>query len=128
MTPLSTHRGQRWRRALRCEPLETRNLLAALWRNPVDSLDVDGDGSLSALDALPIVWDEPAVATSSSAKIADFLKEGLTVAETNGERKQGDALSGERRTERGIGEQAVDTEFHRHAAPGAASVSAKQSG
>ena len=44
MTPLSTHRGQRWRRALRCEPLETRNLLAALWRNPVDSLDVDGDG------------------------------------------------------------------------------------
>jgi isoquinoline 1-oxidoreductase beta subunit len=45
-----------------------------------------------ALDALPIVWDEPAVATSSSAKIADFLKEGLTVAETNGERKQGDAL------------------------------------
>ena len=45
-----------------------------------------------ALDALPIVWDEPAVATSSSAKIADFLKEGLTVPETNGERKQGDAL------------------------------------
>ena len=45
-----------------------------------------------ALDALPIVWDEPAVATSSDAKIANFLKEGLTIAETNGERKNGDAL------------------------------------
>ncbi len=45
-----------------------------------------------ALDALPIVWDEPAVASSSDAKIADFLKAGLTIAETNGERKSGDAL------------------------------------
>ena len=45
-----------------------------------------------ALDALPIVWDEPAVATASDAKIADFLKDGLTAAETNGERKSGDAL------------------------------------
>lgn len=45
-----------------------------------------------ALDALPIVWDEPAVASSSDAKIANFLKEGLTIAETNGERKNGDAL------------------------------------
>jgi isoquinoline 1-oxidoreductase beta subunit len=46
-----------------------------------------------ALDALPIVWDDPAVATSSDAKIADFLKAGLTASETNGERKQGDALA-----------------------------------
>ncbi|HND55563.1 MAG TPA: dockerin type I domain-containing protein, partial [Pirellulaceae bacterium] len=40
---------------MRVEPLETRDLLAALWRNPVDSLDVDGDGLLAAIDALQIV-------------------------------------------------------------------------
>ena len=45
-----------------------------------------------ALDALPIVWDEPVVATSSDAKIAEFLKAGLTSAEINGDRKNGDAL------------------------------------
>jgi isoquinoline 1-oxidoreductase beta subunit len=46
----------------------------------------------TALEALPIVWDEPAVASSSTAKIDAFLKEGLTAAETNGDRKNGDAL------------------------------------
>ena len=46
----------------------------------------------TALDALPIVWDEGASATQSTAKIDAFLKEGLTAAETNGERKAGDAL------------------------------------
>src|SRR3954452_15532215 len=45
-----------------------------------------------ALDALPIVWDEGASAQVSSASIADQLKEGLTSAVTNGDRKNGDAL------------------------------------
>src|SRR5262245_50667734 len=47
----------------------------------------------TALDALPIVWDEPAVATASDGKIADFLKEGLSATATNGDRKNGDALA-----------------------------------
>jgi isoquinoline 1-oxidoreductase beta subunit len=45
-----------------------------------------------ALDALPIVWDEGEGANVSSANIAEKLKEGLTATETNGERKNGDAL------------------------------------
>ncbi len=46
----------------------------------------------SALDALPIVWDEGAGASASDATIAAHLKEGLTATETNGERRNGDAL------------------------------------
>ena len=46
----------------------------------------------SALDALPIVWDEGPGASASDATIAAHLKEGLTATETNGERKHGDAL------------------------------------
>jgi isoquinoline 1-oxidoreductase beta subunit len=46
----------------------------------------------SALDALPIVWDEGGGATASDATIAEHLKEGLTATATNGERKNGDAL------------------------------------
>jgi isoquinoline 1-oxidoreductase beta subunit len=46
----------------------------------------------SALDALPIVWDEGPNASVSSATIAEHLKEGLTAKETNGERQNGDAL------------------------------------
>src|SRR5262247_2851040 len=46
----------------------------------------------TALDALPIVWDEGAGASASDATIAAHLKEGLTSAETNGDRKNGDAL------------------------------------
>jgi isoquinoline 1-oxidoreductase subunit beta len=45
----------------------------------------------SALDALPIVWDEGEGASASSATIAAHLKEGLTAEVTNGERKNGDA-------------------------------------
>src|SRR6202163_1211943 len=45
-----------------------------------------------ALDALPIVWDEAGNGNVSSASIAEQLKEGLTSATTNGERKEGDAL------------------------------------
>jgi isoquinoline 1-oxidoreductase beta subunit len=44
----------------------------------------------SALDALPVVWDEGANATASSATIAAHLKEGLTATTTNGDRKNGD--------------------------------------
>ena len=39
----------------------------------------------TALDALPIVWDEGANAKVSSATIAEHLKEGLTATETNGD-------------------------------------------
>ena len=46
----------------------------------------------TALDALPIVWDEGAGASQSSATIAEHLKEGLTATATNGERQNGEAL------------------------------------
>jgi isoquinoline 1-oxidoreductase subunit beta len=46
----------------------------------------------SALDALPIVWDEGAGAAQSDATIAAHLKEGLSAKETNGSRQNGDAL------------------------------------
>ena len=46
----------------------------------------------TALDALPIVWDEGSNASVSSASIAELLKEGLTAAQTNGDIKRGDAL------------------------------------
>ncbi len=46
----------------------------------------------TALDALPIIWDEGKGATVSSAQIADDLKDGLSATTTNGERKSGDAL------------------------------------
>lgn len=45
-----------------------------------------------ALDALPIVWDEGAAASQSSATIADILRDGLNANTTNGERQNGDAL------------------------------------
>jgi isoquinoline 1-oxidoreductase subunit beta len=45
----------------------------------------------SALDALPIVWDEGEGASVSSATIADRLAEGLTASVTNGTRQNGDA-------------------------------------
>jgi len=47
----------------------------------------------TALDALPIVWDEGTNAVQSSATIAEHLKEGLTASVTNGERRSGDALA-----------------------------------
>src|SRR5947209_15943886 len=46
----------------------------------------------TALDALPIVWDEGGSASVSSVTIAEHLKEGLTATATNGERGNGDAL------------------------------------
>jgi isoquinoline 1-oxidoreductase subunit beta len=47
----------------------------------------------TALDALPIVWEEGENAKVSSASIAEHLKEGLSASATNGERQNGDALS-----------------------------------
>ena len=41
-----------------------------------------------ALDALPIVWDEGANASKSSATIAEMLKDGLNASTTNGDRKK----------------------------------------
>jgi len=45
----------------------------------------------TALDALPIVWDQGAGATQSDATIAEHLKEGLTATTINGTRQNGDA-------------------------------------
>jgi isoquinoline 1-oxidoreductase subunit beta len=46
----------------------------------------------SALDALPIVWDEGPNASRSSATIAEHLKEGLTAQAAYAGRNEGDAL------------------------------------
>ncbi|MGE5779869.1 MAG: molybdopterin cofactor-binding domain-containing protein [Hyphomicrobiales bacterium] len=46
----------------------------------------------TALDALPIVWDEGPNASVSSVLIAEQLKEGLAATVTNGDRRNGDAL------------------------------------
>jgi isoquinoline 1-oxidoreductase beta subunit len=45
----------------------------------------------SALEALPIVWDEGSNASASSASIAERLQEGLDAEVTNGSRQNGDA-------------------------------------
>src|SRR5215471_19353850 len=45
----------------------------------------------SALEALPIVWDEGEGASVSSATIAERLAEGLSASVTNGTRQNGDA-------------------------------------
>jgi isoquinoline 1-oxidoreductase subunit beta len=46
----------------------------------------------SALEALPIVWDEGPNASVSSATINERLAEGLSASVTNGSRQNGDAL------------------------------------
>src|SRR6266705_2747025 len=46
----------------------------------------------TALEALPIVWDEGANAAQSSATIAERLKEGLTADDAYADTKIGDAL------------------------------------
>jgi isoquinoline 1-oxidoreductase subunit beta len=46
----------------------------------------------TALEALPIVWDEGAAASQTSATIAERLKEGLTAESAFVSRKEGDAL------------------------------------
>jgi isoquinoline 1-oxidoreductase beta subunit len=46
----------------------------------------------TALDALPIVWDEGASASQSSETIAERLKEGLTAGDAFADTNNGDAL------------------------------------
>jgi len=46
----------------------------------------------TALDALPIVWNEGEGATQSSAKIAEHLRQGLTANDAYAGRNEGDAL------------------------------------
>ena len=46
----------------------------------------------AALDALPVVWNEANNGAQTSAAIAERLKEGLTAAQTNGTRQNGDAM------------------------------------
>src|SRR5262245_53808417 len=46
----------------------------------------------SALDALPVVWDEGDGAKQSSATIAAHLKEGLTASDAFADTSDGDAL------------------------------------
>ncbi|MFO1065365.1 MAG: LamG-like jellyroll fold domain-containing protein [Pirellulales bacterium] len=43
------------RRVLICERMEARRLLVSDWRNPVDSLDIDGNHQVAPLDALTII-------------------------------------------------------------------------
>lgn len=42
-------------RRLNFETLESRRLLAVNWRNPLDSVDVDGNGTLAPLDVLILI-------------------------------------------------------------------------
>ena len=46
----------------------------------------------SALEALPIVWDEGPNASQSDATIAEHLRDGFAAAANNGGRKNGDAI------------------------------------
>ena len=47
----------------------------------------------SALDALPIEWDDRGNAAKSNATIAELLADGLAATKTNGEIQNGDALA-----------------------------------
>jgi isoquinoline 1-oxidoreductase subunit beta len=47
----------------------------------------------SALDALPIVWDDADNATKSNATIAEHIVDGLTASVINGSRQNGDAVA-----------------------------------
>jgi isoquinoline 1-oxidoreductase beta subunit len=47
----------------------------------------------TALDALPIVWDEGENGKVTNASIRKHLEEGLNATDNNGERREGDALA-----------------------------------
>jgi isoquinoline 1-oxidoreductase beta subunit len=47
----------------------------------------------TALEALPVIWDEGENAKVSSASIAEHLRSGLEAAENNGERRENDAIA-----------------------------------
>lgn len=52
---LKGRRSKRRARHLRFESLEDRRLLAVDWRNPVNSLDISGDGFISPVDPLQVI-------------------------------------------------------------------------
>lgn len=81
----------------------------------------------SALDALPIVWDEGPNASVSSATIAEHLKDGLTARETNGERQNGDALKAIQEAAKKV-EAVYATPFLAHACMETMNATAKISG
>ncbi len=68
----------------------------------------------TALEALPIVWDEGENAKQSSATIAARLKEGLTATQTNGARQNGDAMKAIAEATRKV-EAVYSTPFLAHA-------------
>src|SRR5215475_6021590 len=68
----------------------------------------------SALDALPIVWDEGAGASQSSATIAEHLAEGLTVSDAYAFRNEGDARAAIQNAAKRI-EAVYSTPFLAHA-------------
>ena len=68
----------------------------------------------SALEALPIVWDEGAGASQSSATIASHLEEGLTVSEAYAFRNEGDAIGAIKDASKKI-EAVYSTPFLAHA-------------
>ena len=46
-----------WHRRLLVEQLESRRLLAGVWQNPRNALDVDDSGIVSPVDALQVIND-----------------------------------------------------------------------
>jgi hypothetical protein len=62
------------RHAERCmslERLERRDLLAVIWRNPVNALDVNADGATVPIDALNVINDLNANGTRALPAIKD---------------------------------------------------------
>ena len=68
----------------------------------------------STLDALPIVWDEGAGATQTSAKIAEHLASGLTASGAYAFRSEGDAPAAIERAAKKV-EAVYSTPFLAHA-------------
>ena len=66
-------------RRLMVESLEVRQLFSVDWRNPVDSIDVDSDGAISALDALAVINHINANGAGSLANTRDPSKPFLDV-------------------------------------------------
>ena len=66
-------------RRLMVESLEDRRLLNVDWRNPVDSIDVDDDGTTSPLDALVVINYINASGSGSLATVRDPSKPYLDV-------------------------------------------------
>jgi isoquinoline 1-oxidoreductase beta subunit len=81
----------------------------------------------TALDALPIVWDEGSNAEVSSATIAASLKEGLAAAATNGDRKNGDTLKAIENAAKKV-EAVYSTPFLSHACMEVMNATVKLSG